>query len=196
MDNFVALSNWYKDDGDNTFCIDYPLTENSVVLDVGGYQGNWSAKIAQKYNPFIYVFEPVKNSYEVARARLKHNPKIQVFNFGLGSHDEEVRISLDGDGSRTWGLGSCIELVSMRDVAKLVVGLIDLISINIEGGEYDLLPRMIETGVAMECRNIQIQFHNNYPDCDKLRNDIREQLSKTHTEIYNYPFVWEGWKRK
>ncbi len=190
-----VLANWYKDDGDNTLTVNYPLTENSLVFDVGGYQGDWSARIAQKYNPFILIFEPVKSFYEATKARFENSPKVGVFNFGLGARNEEVKISLEGYGSHVCSSSDDSETVLMCDVAQIIIYPVDLISINIEGGEYDLLSRMLKTGVVERCRNIQVQFHNTYPDCEKLRRDIREGLSKTHTEIYNYPFVWESWRR-
>jgi FkbM family methyltransferase len=190
-----ALTDWYKDDGDNALTVNYPLTEDSVVFDVGGYQGDWSARIAKKYNLFIHIFEPVKSFYEIAKNRFENNPKIGVFNFGLGARDEEVKISLEGYGSHVCSLSDNFETVLMCDVAQIITHSVDLISINIEGGEYDLLSRMLKTGVVEQCRNIQVQFHNTYPDCEKRRQDIRKELSKTHQEIYNYPFVWESWRR-
>lgn len=36
---------------------------------------------------------------------------------------------------------------------------IGLMKINIEGGEYELLERMIELGIINKVKDIQIQFH-------------------------------------
>ena len=73
---------------------------------------------------------------------------------------------------------------------------IDLIKINIEGGEYPLLKRMIETNIIEKCNDIQVQFHNFYPNAITLRNEIRDSLQKTHFLTYDYPFVWENWRKK
>lgn len=196
MDNSVALANWYQDKGDSTLSVNYPLTENSIVIDVGGYKGDWSAEIIQKYNPFVHIFEPIKSSYEAAKRRFKDNSKAQIFNFGLGASDEEIRMSIEGYGSSILFEGANTELVSMRDVSQIIVSPVDLISINIEGGEYDLLLRMIKTDTIKQCKDVQIQFHSNYPNFEKTRNEIRRWLTETHMESYNYPFVWESWRRK
>ena len=82
--------------------------------------------------------------------------------------------------------------MELRDVVEIIKSPIDS-SINIEGGEYRLLPRMLDTGIVNLCQHLQIQFHN-YPNCIKLRDDIRRKLMLTHTEIFNYPFVWESWR--
>lgn len=198
MNNDKALADWYKDDGDNTFCVRHPLTENSLVLDVGGYEGNWSEKIVKNYNPFICIFEPVKKAHNIAKNKFQNNPKVQVFNFGLSNHTGEVKISLKGDGSCIWNLESGVdtEMICIKDIVQVLTFPIDLISINIEGEEYNLLSHMIVTGIVRLCRRIQVQFHNNYSNCDELRRDIREKLQETHDEIYNYPFVWECWEIK
>jgi hypothetical protein len=71
-----------------------------------------------------------------------------------------------------------------------------LIKLNIEGGEYPLLTRMINTDIVEKCRDIQVQFHNCVPDAEAMRLQIRNALSRTHFLTYDYPFVWENWRRK
>lgn len=196
MSNETAFAAWHKGGGD-VLCTRHPLTEDSVVFDVGGYEGNWAKKIVENYNPFIRIFEPAKSAYNTTKARFQSNPKIQVFNFGLSDRDAEVKISLRGDGSSMQDPGGIdIELVQIKDVAQILISPVDLISINIEGEEYNLLSRMITAGIIPLCQNIQIQFHDMYPDSERLRQTIREKFSVTHTEVYNYPFVWECWRAK
>ncbi len=45
-----AHKKWNKGDGDNTHILDYPLTENSIVLELGGYEGLWTENIVRRYN--------------------------------------------------------------------------------------------------------------------------------------------------
>jgi hypothetical protein len=73
---------------------------------------------------------------------------------------------------------------------------IDLIKINIEGGEYDLLDFILENNLQTQINNFQIQFHKMFDDCEIRRNNIREKLSETHTLTYDYTFVWENWEKK
>jgi FkbM family methyltransferase len=193
--NAQALADWYRDKGDETLNIDYPLTTDSLVLEIGCYEGLWSSRMAKRYNCFITNFEPVKKFFNAATNLFKDNPKVRMFNFGLSDKNEEVEFALDDDKSRLGSAGR-VELVTLVDVAQVITSPVDLININIEGGEYTLLSRMLSTPVAALCRNIQVQFHDDYPGCAKLRNDIRTQLSKTHVETYCYPFVWESWRLK
>jgi FkbM family methyltransferase len=189
--NAEALAAWYRDRGDETLSLDYALTEKSLVFEVGGYEGLWASKIVQKYDPYMHIFEPVKNFYETIANRFRDNQKVGVFNVGLTDHNGIAPFILDGD--RTHSESAAIEMFQMRDIAEIIDQPIDLININIEGGEYQLLQRMLDSDAVTLCRNIQIQFHDDYPNCVELRNQIREKLAGTHVEIYNYPFVWEAW---
>ena len=53
-----------------------------------------------------------------------------------------------------------IEIVDMQDwINRREINKIALIKINIEGGEYELLDRLIETNLIEKIEDIQVQFH-------------------------------------
>lgn len=198
--SYVALDSWYRARGDETLRLDYPLNDASIVLDVGGYQGEWASQIATRFDSHIFIFEPIPDHYNAINARFSLNPKVRTYNFGLSGKTESQAISMLEDGSsvfRSGGNGNV--LVNLCDVAEFLHRAnlieIDLVKINIEGGEYQLLPRMIETGVVKRCRDIQVQFHNFYPQAEALREEIRLRLKETHFLTYDFPFVWENWRR-
>lgn len=70
---------------------------------------------------------------------------------------------------------------------------IDLAKINIEGGEYDLLPALADQGALCRIRRLLIQFHLFQPDFIAKRDVIRDKLAETHGCVWEYPFVWEEW---
>lgn len=191
------IRRWFGDQGDQTHRINYDLTENSVVMDLGGYEGKWAKTINDKYNCTVHVFEPVEQFYNSICQLFNGNIKVEVYQFALGPKHESGSIAMSADGSSMFGDGERvhIEICSMNEF-MISFDNIDLIKINIEGAEYDLLDNMIETGDVTKFKNIQVQFHTFYPNCQERRNKIREQLSKTHSLTYNYDFVWENWKRK
>lgn len=133
--------------------------------------------------------------------RFKDNKKIHAFQYGLSGKDEEIEMSVMADGSSSVRLDSCVmEKVSLRDasesIARLGVTHIDLMKINIEGGEYHVLPNLISSGMVKNITDIQIQFHDFFDDAKEQREKIREELSKTHELTYDYYFVWENWRLK
>lgn len=197
--NMDEFNRWLADSGDLTHRVDYDLDENSIVFDLGGYKGDWSASILQKYRSNIYIFEPINQFYEKIASRFNGNPNITVFDFGLGKKDENVEISLTTDSSSIFNIDGEKEQIKICNLSHFLkeknIHSVDLVKINIEGGEYDLLESMLEYNITM-FKNIQVQFHRFVPDCVDRRSNIREQLSKTHELTYDYEFIWENWKLK
>jgi FkbM family methyltransferase len=182
--------------------LNYPLNADSVVFDLGGYEGKWSDDIYSKYKSKIYIFEPAHVFYENIRNRFLANSDIKVFNFGLAKCDSHEKLFLQANGSSIHlkHPGDEFELIELRDASKFLHELgikrIDLVKINIEGGEYDLLEHLIDVGYIKNVINIQVQFHDFVDNAVVRMKKIQDQLSLTHELTYQYDFVWENWKLK
>jgi len=191
---------WVKDDGDNTLRLNYPLTPKSVVFDIGGFFGEWAEKIAALYDPNIYVFEPIESNVRHIETKLSHNKKVHVHAYGLSDRDERTKMALLGDATSAFIAADEDIEVELRDIQGVLIELnplkIDLMKINIEGGEYLLLQKMIDTGAIKNVLNLQVQFHDFVPEAKEKRQKIRVQLMQTHDVTYEYEFVWENWKRR
>jgi len=192
---------WVKDKGDSTLRLDYPLNENSLVFDVGGYIGEFAAQIFCKYQCNIYIFEPIRNFYENCKKRFSHNNKVKVFDFGLSDHSFKTNISVNGTSTSLYKNTSNntekIELFSIIDFIKENnIKKIDLIKINIEGGEYPLLSTLIDNELIDIANFYQIQFHKFILEAIEKREMIRKKLKQKYNLIWDYPFVWESWRRK
>lgn len=190
---------FFKKNTDKLIRLDYELNENSIVFDVGGYEGQWASDLYAMHNCNIYVFEPIVKYAEFIKKRFKKNTKIKVFAFGLGGKNQKNDIALDNDGSSLHKKSNHSIEVEVKDIAELIeknsIDNIDLIKINIEGGEYELLERLIEKSLINNIKNIQVQFHDFVTNADKRMNEIKNNLKKTHNPTYEYEYVWENWKR-
>ena len=58
------VAKWFSDNGDQTLRVNYQLSENSNVIDLGGYEGKWSKKIQDIYGCNVHIFEPIPEFYE------------------------------------------------------------------------------------------------------------------------------------
>ena len=198
------IKRWFADKGDHTHRMTYPLTEGSVVFDLGGYVGDFADKINQKYGCQVFLFEPSEQYFAQCEARFKDNPKIKCFNFALSSFSGRAQLSESGDASSILDQlvadaddTEAVEVRAFKDVFdELGVETVDLIKINIEGGEFDILPHLIDNNLITRFKNIQVQFHNFVADATARRERIRADLDCTHTETWCYEFVWENWRLK
>ena len=198
----LMVRKWWADGGDYAFRFNYELDENSVVLDIGGYHGQWASDLFARYRCPIFIFEPVTSFADRIRDRYRRNDRIQVFPYGLGGSSRRVEMNLADDGSSIFGKSGKNESIDIVDVAewmekRLKSGSpIDLMKINIEGGEYELLDRLIETGLITRIRNIQVQFHQVSPHSLRHMEKIQTAMMNSHQPTYQYAFVWENWKRR
>ena len=201
----------FKRSGFSSDITTYNLNENSLVFDIGGYRGEWAASIIEKYNPYIHIFEPVKEFFDGCVRRFMDSPKTIISQFGLSDKDRDITIAKQEMNSSAYRGGenqtklpdsvygeAKPEEIKLLDICKFLkyTKNVDLISINCEGGEYDILFRLIETGQIKLFDNVQVQFHDFHPNAVEFRDKIRASLSLTHIERFCYPFVWESWKRK
>ena len=97
--NYEDLQEWFKIGGDDTLRVNYPLNENSIVFDLGGYHGSWAQKIYDKYQCNIHVFEPIPELYNNLVEKFKNNDKIKVYDFGISDEDKSIEIALLNDAS-------------------------------------------------------------------------------------------------
>lgn len=188
---------WKKDGGDILQHTFDGVNSKSIVFDVGMYTGGWSDKIIYKYDPYIFGFEPVASFHKIAEERYGLNPKVKVYNYGLGDRNRQDTVVVDKNSSSLFIKGSTTERVIIKDIFEVIATLdlekIDLMNLNCEGGEYEILQRMLTAGIIHKFKRLLIQFHF-IRDGDKtLRESLVYELSKTHKQDYCYLSVWEYW---
>lgn len=186
----------------NDILYDVALGPDQVGLDVGAYVGKWATAVCDRTAAgVVHSFELSPAIIPELTANVADNPRIIVHDVGLGGADTTVRISRRGLGSSVYErAGDDFDEGVIRDIAavwqELGLDQVAVMKINIEGGEYDLLERMAETGLIDRVDTFLIQFHEWIPGSYRRRRGIRRTLARTHDEVWDYPFVWERWQRR
>lgn len=194
---------WQRDRGDATRRLDYDLDAGAIVLDLGGYEGQWSSDIFGRFACSIHIFEPVPEFADRIAARFAANPKIRLHRVGLAARSGTATLTLAADASSAHAPAAAgaprrtITLVAAADLFRdQRFETVDLMKINIEGGEYDLLEHLIDSGLIHRIRELQIQFHDFVPDAARRMEAIQTGLARTHAPTWQYRFVWENWRRR
>lgn len=195
-----AYARWRRDGMERRRRIFEGLGDKPVMLDFGGFEGNWAAEMHAAYGARVHVFEPHPSFAASIARRFDGNGDIVTHPLALGGADGELVLSDDGDASSAMrdGISAVRGLVRAATPYLDTLGLerVDVAKINIEGGEYDLLPELIESGWIGKIDRVQVQFHLFTPDEIRRRDAIRDGLSRTHFCEWEYAFVWEQWKRR
>ena len=202
-----AYFNWVNDKSDWRR-YEFPLTDKSLIFDVGGFDGKWAAKMFEKYGCKIHVFEPVKSFYDdivslfnnVAEIKSTAKKNVVVHNFGLSDEDKDQNIYLAGDASTIYLHNENAEKIKLVDfnawIEENKIECIDLMKQNLEGGEYALLMSIIKAGNHTKIKNILVQFHRFPEYYESYREAIHNELKKTHELTFCYDFIWENWTLK
>jgi FkbM family methyltransferase len=195
---------WQASDSDERFRTNYScLSPSSVILDLGGFNGDFSFRMNAQYGSTCHVFEVHPGWCERIKADARCNEKIIVHPFGLAGSTRQEKLFIVGEGSSTLcdraGKSDVIDAKLIRALdwfdAELKDLAVDLAKINIEGGEYELLDHMLDAGLTRRLRNIQIQFHEDViPDASARMSAIHDRLAVTHRLTFQEKFVWENWE--
>jgi FkbM family methyltransferase len=168
---------------------EYDLKPESIVIDLGAYQGEWATEIYKRYGSHIIAVEPTEYIRDFKYGF--------IINKAAGTHDGKISFGGRAYYSSTFETGDheyeCFDINEVLGQFNEIV----LLKINIEGAEYDLLHHIIGAGLHTRIKNIQVQFHQiaGVP-YERWYKEIAAKLSETHSLTWHYPFCWENWQLK
>lgn len=196
------LAKWYAIDGDQTLRLgSLDLNAESLVFDLGGYDASFTVEVFARYGCRVWLFEPCRTFFDPIQARLRHNPRLRLFPFGLAGSTRTEQVAIHGAGTSVFRTGDKTEPIDLVRAADFFdregVPQVDLLKVNIEGGEYELLDHLIETGLIARVQDVQVQFHEDVlPDSDRRMRAIQDGLKTTHSAVWQHEWVWEHWRRR
>jgi FkbM family methyltransferase len=175
-----------------------PPPDKGLTVDLGGYLGDFAAEIRQVSGCRILVFEAVPAFAKDIAKRFAKDKGVEVFAYGLAGKDQRLTFVLDGMASGASTQGGKKVQVSLKAAEPFFrarkIKHIDLMKLNIEGGEFELLERLVDTPWMGSIGRIQVQFHPFERDARFRRIRLRKALAKTHVQEWNYPWIWESWR--
>lgn len=197
---YDAYRKWRREDGPARLYDYGGLPSGAVVFDFGGYRGEWTDVIlTAQPEARVHVFEPHPGFAGALRKKFGEDGRVAIHALALGSEDGTMDLSDAGDASSAVADHGRIFQTPVVSVRRFFeehdVPRIDLAKINIEGGEYELVPALIDAGVITRIDRMQVQFHLFDPALSAERDRIRARLKQTHVCAWCYPFVWEEWRR-
>jgi FkbM family methyltransferase len=146
----------------------WPLTEKSVVVEVGAYKGRWSQAIYDKYQCQVHCYEPQIWAFDELRKLVDggQRPNMYLHPFAIGTADGWLPMgefntdacSFLHVGVREQGLGQMMDAKTVMDTYFFST-IIDLMMMNIEGYEYPLLEYMLDNNLLDRVNRLCIQWH-------------------------------------
>jgi FkbM family methyltransferase len=172
----------------NCYMRDVSLQPNPVVVDIGGYIGEFTLYAATRLKAKrVIVCEPSPRSWTLLVKNVQNNhfeDRVSMVNkavtdgrlvmLDVDAPDRgQARVSAYGSSSCEKKAVACISLSLL--FAEFDVTEVDLLKIDCEGGEYDILltaPSELLSGV----KNIVFEFHE-IPGFQQKLEAVKERLS-------------------
>lgn len=201
------IENFKKDGWNRRLLESVPTSPPLEIVVFGGYLGNsvqdWLNRVPESR---VNVFEPIPNFAKKLEERFA-GQNVVTHAFGVAVKMEERQFSLLGDATFFSSLDRAVvgrneantQKVLFRsapDVALLLPEDIGVMEINIEGGEYELIPLLSETEILNRTKFLFVQFHDVGEGTKASVRSSRALLEKTHEMVWTYELVWELWKKR
>jgi len=194
FDRFVSEGMYY------TYMNGLDLDENSVIFDLGTYLGHSSIHFSNMYKSKIFTFEPFDRFFSQAKVNLTDYNNVNMFPFGLGNKNTHIMLSDDGDATsavRSPNISENSKKCEIKDFFEFIqehqISNIDLLYVNIEGGEYDLLDYIYSKNFQLNIKYIIVQYHYPDPMHDRIIQNHYNILSSSHKCVFDYKYIWTKW---
>ena len=156
---------------DKPYVRHFKLPERPVVVDIGGYIGDFTLYAAKYLKARkVIVYEPTKENFEILSRNVANNSfegEVIAVNKAVGT-DSEIRLNVDiGDYdevhvSSYWYREAEQRVIPCVTLAELMethgVDSVDLLKVDCEGGEYDIFPAL-EDATLGRIKNIVFEYH-------------------------------------
>jgi FkbM family methyltransferase len=175
--------------------LNHTLDKDSLVIDCGGYIGDYTAEILLRYGCKVILFEPCPTFYEQCRERFKDDKRVTVLSQGLGRENGFKKLYVNKDATsvfKDWAKSDevfDVEIIKLSEFIKDKK--IDCLKLNCEGSEYEIIDELYKSGKIRDINEILVQFHKIKGFNKKFQ---RQYLSETHELVFHYK--WDLWKRK
>ena len=190
------LGDFYRNGGNDQLYM-VPASTGSLVIDAGGYVGDWTSAMLIRYGCRSEIFEPVPIYADHCKQLFEKNELIRVHTAALGGTTRVTKFKLAASSTSEYNssIGKSIIEAAVLDISQVFDQLkgetISCLKLNI----YEVLERLLSTNQIIFCKSILIQFHPHPEDWEKRHKQITSQLKKSHKQEWCYPMVWEKWVR-
>ncbi len=155
------------------------LKRDSVVLDLGGWKGNFTDYVHKNYGCEVHIAEPNIKYHEIEKKRFNGLNRVHVYKCAIGGETKLARFYPSPPEYPAEEKGSSllprspyvnpniyydVQEYSLYDfVRRAGLKNIDLIKMDIEGAEVDVFTSPKTQEVLNMCQSLTIEFHHRMP---------------------------------
>lgn len=183
------------------------INENSVCIDAGANIGSITEVFANK-GATVYSFEPHPMAYAKLKEKFADNPNVKTINKAVFDkngymrlyfheyHDTDNVFFSQGaslfEGKNDINKDSFvdIEVIDLVDFIKNLGRDVYVLKMDIEGGEYDILLKLIKEGLHQNIKHILVEVHDRrIPEIIETGNLVRKLIKEKNIENIDLDWV-------
>ncbi len=152
------------------------LRAGDIAIDCGANIGYVTQRMARR-GVVVHAFEPNPYAYKVLAKRFVGNPNVYCYPKGVNDQNGSFKLYLHQFSASEpikWSTGSSLLAekgnvsaddfveVEVIDLAEFIQGLnskVKVLKLDVEGVEYRIVDRLIETGVIHDIEHLLIEAH-------------------------------------
>lgn len=170
------------------------LTASDIAIDCGANIGNITKMMANT-GATVYAFEPNETAFAELRRRFSNHKNVFLHNTAVWDHNDNVQLYQHVDDHTNplkWSVASSLlatknnidptqsYTVPTIDLAAFILKLskpVALVKIDVEGVEYDILNRLIETSAIQKIEKILVETHEHkLPELKEKARTCRSRI--------------------
>ena len=111
-----------------------------------GINNDWSFddQVSKTYGCNVYSFDP-----SMGKPNHKHSDKVWFYNIGIGGRNY--------NNKQNWKL---MTLDSISNMLNHTENIIDIVKMDVEKGEWEIIPQLISSGILKRVRQLYFEFHS------------------------------------
>lgn len=153
---------------------DFKLDENSFVVDLGSFRGDFSKYIFETYNCRVDAYDPVGVNISGLSPKIRYI-EMPVFDGGWVSFEE------NGSSSRIMrNISKQLKSVDIREITNQHI---NLMKVNIEGAEIKVLSLADLNNVDQ----LLVEFHF-FRACEEDREIVRKEIQDVVRRIMSFGY--------
>jgi FkbM family methyltransferase len=185
---------------------DYPKDKDLIYYDLGGFIGQTTANFIAAHNPAkATAFEPNPASIKGRHWNYVRRNGGKVINSAVGAKDGTVDFYMDSSKSVSQSCTAAKDKVSdINDQTPVPVDVIDfsnyiatrhrinqhtVVKMDVEGGEYEILSRMMKTGSLRNVDELRIEWHSHKMSGNKDFYTVVEEGTRLYCMTHNINLV-------
>lgn len=168
---FINSGKWEKETFD---VLDFFIHKNAIVLDIGAWEGPITLYVANKASK-VYSFEPDPILFPQLKQNVCSNisikEKVKTFQTAISNQTVVQKLyarkkygassSSLLNRSRDFNATETCKTITLKDfIFKEAISAIDFIKLDVEGGEFIILPIIKDDLAAMNYPTLYISFHS------------------------------------